>query len=605
MANRTGRSARLSVAASAAVAWLEPLETRLLLAANTAPVFSTALWDTYFLSEAKDSGGNYVLDGGLHTFTADTIGIDGNDVNGDALTITAVSDNPNVTAYIPTGNRYARLHFVASNGTTVMGDVVVQLFDADGRAPLAASRFVTLATKHVNADGTTVDPTSPLTAFYTSVKVHRVIPGFMMQTGDAANGDGTGGSPLGAFNDPNPWPNLSFTGPGVLAMANSGPNTNDCQFFITDGSYAFGNNSYVIFGQVISGQSVVKSITNLARDSNDRPNSPPILQNVQVFTSTQDATVTFTAAAGFTGVAHVTIKLDDGHGGVTQKVIAVRPLADLGPNLPTITTDAVTTMTAGVAKVITPVYADDGILPLTYTATADNSLMTASVDPATGQVTLNAPATFSGIVQYTITAIEAVGSFDRTPTSFTGTVFVHSPTEVAFYSNTLSTYTGTSKNAVGGFGVGNTYYVVNGSKGLARYDLTDPANPVKLAELTTDFSNARQVQVVGTTAFVADGSNGFKAFDVSNPAAFTLLGAKVATGGSALAFALAGTTAWIADGTNGVTAIDVANPAAMTKVGSFKTWGSFTAGYVVGVAVRGNTLYFTDNFGYVVILDIS
>ncbi|KKL08607.1 hypothetical protein LCGC14_2574180, partial [marine sediment metagenome] len=189
---------------------LEALEGRLLLS-GTAPEFATALDDVYTY-------------GGL----ALTLGIDGYDADGDPLTITVVSSNPAVTALVPTGNRYARLHFVNSDQTD-LGDIVVQLFE--GRGSTAAERFITLASNHVNDDGS-LDPGG--VPFYTDVIVHRVIPGFMIQTGDAAEGNGSGGSPLGAFPDVFD-PDLNFSLPGVLAAANSGPDSNDAQFFITDG----------------------------------------------------------------------------------------------------------------------------------------------------------------------------------------------------------------------------------------------------------------------------------------------------------------------------------------------------------------------------------
>ncbi|MEI7836900.1 MAG: peptidylprolyl isomerase, partial [Planctomycetota bacterium] len=364
------------------------------------------------------------------------------------------------------------------------------------------------------------------------------------------------------------------------------------------------NNKHTIFGQVISGMNIVDKVINVSRDSNDRPYNPPLLQNVQIFSSTQDATVTLYAADGFTGEAHVTVTLDDGHGGVTHKDITLRPLADLGTR-PTINTDSVTTMTAGVAKVITPTYLDDHSMPMTYTASTSNSLVTASIDQATGQLTLNAPATFSGILKYEITAVEA-GWADLTPTSFVASVFVHSVSEVPFRASTLAAYKGTSNYAMSGFGVGNTLYVANSGQGLARYDLTDPTNPVKQAWYTSNFSGARDVQVVGSTAFVADTWNGFKAFTVSDPTKFTPLGSAVATGGAAVSFAISGTTAWVADYSNGITAVDIANPAAMTKIGSFRIWtGKATLQYVMGVAIRGNTLYATDNAGWVIALDIT
>ena len=155
---------------------------------------------------------------GFATDEALTIGVDGYDADGDPLTISVESDNPELSWFVPTGNRFARLHFVSSDGVTDIGDIVVELFET--RTALAAERFITLATNYVDPDTGELDPGG--VPFYTDVVVHRVIPGFMVQSGDAAEGTGGGGSPLGAFPDVFD-PDLNFLLPGVLAMANSGP----------------------------------------------------------------------------------------------------------------------------------------------------------------------------------------------------------------------------------------------------------------------------------------------------------------------------------------------------------------------------------------------
>ena len=291
----------------------ESLEGRLLL--NSAPVFDILPADRYAVDPAR----------------AVTIGIDGFDTDGDALAISAVSDDADLSVTLVTGNQYARLRFVEADGQDI-GEVVLQLFES--RAPLATERFINLSGNYVNPDGT-LDATG--TAFYTDVVVHRVIPNFMVQAGDAVNGDGTGGSPLGEFEDQFD-PVLSFAGPGVLAMANSGPDTNDSQFFITTAPAGHLDQVHTIFGQVISGQDVVNRITHRRRSSSDLPVEQVLLQAVEIFLSDQDATATFQATEGFDGQATVTITLDDGQGNQTIRQVTV--LADPGlGGRPTIETD--------------------------------------------------------------------------------------------------------------------------------------------------------------------------------------------------------------------------------------------------------------------------
>jgi len=122
---------------------------------------------------------------------------------------------------------------------TNRGDIVIDLH-AD-KAPRTVNNFVALA-----RDG-----------FYDGVKFHRVIADFMIQGGDPT-GSGSGG-PGYRFGDEF-HPELLHDGPGVLSMANAGPNTNGSQFFITHGATNWLDNKHSVFGRVRSGQDVVDAI---------------------------------------------------------------------------------------------------------------------------------------------------------------------------------------------------------------------------------------------------------------------------------------------------------------------------------------------------------
>ena len=133
---------------------------------------------------------------------------------------------------------------------TTKGTVVVELYGEE--APKTVANFVKLAT-----DG-----------FYNGIIFHRVIPNFMVQTGDPT-GTGRGG-PGYTFEDEFS-PKLTHDRTGMLSMANAGPNTNGSQFFITVAPTAWLDRKHAIFGQVVKGQEVVDAIANAPRDTQDKP----------------------------------------------------------------------------------------------------------------------------------------------------------------------------------------------------------------------------------------------------------------------------------------------------------------------------------------------
>ena len=164
--------------------------------------------------------------------------------------------------------------YVAFN--TTQGRIVCKLFEKE--APVTVKNFVALArgTKPWTDPKTGKQVTRP---YYNGITFHRVIPGFMIQGGDpTGTGMGNGGVPtiVDEFD-----PSLTFETNGRLAMANTGqPHTGATQFFITDATPTYLNGKHTIFGQVVEGQDIVTKITQVPRDSNDKPNTPVVMTTV-------------------------------------------------------------------------------------------------------------------------------------------------------------------------------------------------------------------------------------------------------------------------------------------------------------------------------------
>jgi peptidyl-prolyl cis-trans isomerase A (cyclophilin A) len=192
-----------------------------------------------------------------------------------------------VAAYAQTSNDLpdapAATAQIRPNGPTVvmdtsLGRITCQFYQK--QAPKAVANFIGLA------EGTQewTDPATHVKhhgkPFFNGTIFHRVIPGFMIQGGDPT---GTGmGDPGYAFRDEFD-PNLNFDKPGRLAMANSGPNTNGSQFFITEQGYASLNQHYSLFGQCDDASvEVVKAIARVPRDGNDKPRTPVVLKKVTI-----------------------------------------------------------------------------------------------------------------------------------------------------------------------------------------------------------------------------------------------------------------------------------------------------------------------------------
>jgi peptidyl-prolyl cis-trans isomerase A (cyclophilin A) len=160
---------------------------------------------------------------------------------------------------------------------TSEGDVEIELYPE--KVPDTVENFAGLATGETAWEDPETGGTVEGDPLYDDVPFHRVIDGFMVQTGDPA-GDGTGG-PGYTFDDEF-HPDLRHDGPGVVSMANRGPDTNGSQFFVTLDAQPHLDDRHAVFGQVTDGMDVVRDIGSVETDANDRPTEDVLLESVTV-----------------------------------------------------------------------------------------------------------------------------------------------------------------------------------------------------------------------------------------------------------------------------------------------------------------------------------
>jgi peptidyl-prolyl cis-trans isomerase A (cyclophilin A) len=161
---------------------------------------------------------------------------------------------------------------------TTMGRITCKTFDK--QAPNAVANFIGLAEGSKDWTLAAGSQKQHGKRLYDGLVFHRVIPGFMIQGGDPA-GDGTG-DPGFYFADEID-PSLTFSVPGRLAMANSGPNTNGSQFFITESAEPDLDGKYTIFGQCDAHSTLIAaSIARVDRDANDKPRTPVVINRVTI-----------------------------------------------------------------------------------------------------------------------------------------------------------------------------------------------------------------------------------------------------------------------------------------------------------------------------------
>ena len=229
--------------------------------------------------------------------------LDGYDPNGGPLTYSVITSNSAVSAEILSGNRSARINVAG------YGDLVFELFEQ--RASRPTDRFIELAN-----DG-----------FYNDIIFHRIIDNFVIQGGDP-EGDGTGGSTLGDFDDQF-HVDLQHNRTGLLSYAKSSDDTNDSQFFITEFTDATSRQNlrnldfnHSVFGILVEGESNRAAVSDTAV-SGQTPNIDVVMENVDIFQDAENAVLMLKADPGTTGDVTVTVTVTDGQGNTSERSFVV------------------------------------------------------------------------------------------------------------------------------------------------------------------------------------------------------------------------------------------------------------------------------------------
>jgi cyclophilin family peptidyl-prolyl cis-trans isomerase len=323
--------------------------------------------------------------------------LSGTDTAGQAITYSVTSSNASVTATVESTGTTIDLNVSGTrgNGTTFTGDLIIRLFD--NLAPNSVAHILSL----VNS------------GFYTNRSFHRVIDNFMAQ-GGSVNGDGTGNSPLGPIDDEFDA-RTTFVSQGLVALANSGNDTSDSQFFITDIDLSLAalpqhlNLNYTIIGQLVGGFDIYADLMStqvtaqsVQNPEVSRPVNPVTINSATVIPDDHDAVLRISAPEGFSGVSNIAVTGSTASDGSAQLSFSVTAVTDTINDPPFLGTIPNPTTTLGTPVTIDLPATDLEDDALTFIVTDPNNFgstpanVTVSINQTSHRATITPRAGFTG-----------------------------------------------------------------------------------------------------------------------------------------------------------------------------------------------------------------
>lgn len=370
---------------------LAGFQTLAVLSAASGVAIPQAAADTApFLAEIADE--TLLVGSPLH------VALDGYDATGGELTYTVESDNDAVNVRILQNNRSARFDVEG------YGDLVFELFEQ--RTPGATANLIDLA----------------MSDFYQGSDFHRAVDGFVIQGG--ISGAGTP-SPLGNYDDEFDA-ELQHNRTGLLSAAKTTDDTNNSQFFVTEGPTRNLDFNHTIFGLLVEGEANREAISGVPVVRNlpttdprfddgpvtgDRPVDRVTINEVTIFEDTENAVLFLEADPGATGSANITVTVEDQDGNTSQRTFQVNLANDTSNSRPFLAPIGDQTSPANTPAVFTLASTDVEGNPVTYAA---GILSSATVNPAdftvavsnsgatAGQVTITPPSDFVGTLAVSV-----------------------------------------------------------------------------------------------------------------------------------------------------------------------------------------------------------